>query len=130
MKITLSQKRFLIIWCCFHITGILTNKLRIEGAIRNKYWSPVFNVFTTPQQNHDGQLWPFVTFGGWGNYIFLQRSSPDDAYFYKYFDRNEKWNNFFGIFNGYDWNAFVLWMIVGFAIVFIPKIWNDNRPTP
>ena len=38
-------------------------------------------------------------------------------------------SSFNGIFAGYDVSEFITYIILGLAIVFLPKIWNDNKGT-
>ena len=120
MKPTLKQKRFLIVWCCFHLLALLVNIVPINGdlshQVKHNEFSPENNeynilyVFTNGYDKTDG-FWPFVKYS-----------------YSKYYYNTGTVDVFNGIFAGYDIGEAVTYILIGIAIVFLPKLWRNNRP--
>ena len=130
MQISIIQKRILIIWSVLHVFALLTNLAPIKGAIENTrddYPRGVIYetnykydyVFTTGDK-FDTELgfWPFVKF-----YDKMGR-----MYYFK--DPQYKFDTgfgrpiFYGIFRNYNIGAFAFYILLGFAFVYIPKLWK------
>ena len=119
--ISLGQRRFLIIWIAFHCTALFFNVAKIEGSLRNRGYSPVFNLFTTIDDTHYDEFYPFVRFVYTGKY-----SSIKGEYAYIYVNKSQDATNFFGVFTGYDVKAFFFYIVLGLAIIFLPKLWGTK----
>lgn len=120
--ISLGQRRFLIIWCCFHLLALAINLADIEGRTiadspENGYYSHqndqrnITYLFTNGYDRTDG-FWPFV------KYTRAQ-----------YNPMSGRVDVFYGIFTGYDISEFLVYVGIGLAIVFLPKLWGTNSPT-
>jgi hypothetical protein len=117
MKISTKQKRFLIIWIIINTFALFVNKVSLEGNLngslpengRDGYQTYILtNTWT-----HEG-FWPFVP--------FIES---------KYYNASGMQNagtvhTFNGLFYSYDLAAFMLYIALGFGIVFIPKLWKDE----
>ena len=71
-----------------------------------------YNYIFTSHGGDDspGGFWPFVT---------IYNSAGQNTW------ANQKWQSMFhGIFNYYTIGAYIFYIVLGFAIVFIPKLWN------
>jgi hypothetical protein len=104
-RISLKQRRFLILWCIFHLIALTVNFIPICGSIadtRDSYGNNHHSyIFTNGYyRQDDGTFWPFVKFS-------------DDF-------------NYYGIFYNYSIYAFIVYMTIGFAIVFLPMLWGRN----
>ncbi len=116
MKITLKQRRFLIIWCIFHSFAYISNLIPITFDIHSN------DIFTNGDDfNPNYGVWPFVEYfrfckscGDWNS----AHTMRDDV------------NVFRGIFFNYNFMIFIIYLIVGISIVYIPKLWgNKKSPT-
>lgn len=146
MKTTLNQKRFLIVWICFHTFALFVNIADIKGEM------PPDNLLSTPNVNG---FWPFseysttvktISDNNRASGIFKFASNNNDSTFnpddYKAYDEVHKEKNpyssgditpitikektsFNGIFSSYGYPEFIFYMIVGFGIVYFPRIWNE-----
>ena len=120
MKILLWQRRFLIIWCIFHLCALFVNIVPINGDMGCDYKNnECTNLFTNSANYHyqsSEGFWPFVnyhtTMVNFGRDAVTQR--PADLICFN------------GIFYNYSYSAFFIYVILGFAIVFIPKLWNSS----
>lgn len=142
MKKTISvfEKRFLILWTIFHLTAIILYSFHISGkkevnidstgqwassspTERGWTYSYIFNKFSdTSYTSTDnlGILYPFTDKFFSKNYRLMFKN--DYELHQKVLKPMEK-TTFNGIFVGYDYSEFVVYMLLGFGIVFIRKIW-------
>ncbi|MEQ7800177.1 hypothetical protein ABDJ41_10215 [Pedobacter sp. ASV1-7] len=109
-SVTKNQKRFLIIWCLIHSFALFVNLANIEGAVdfskTEHYYEPSYFL---SRENKPEQFWPFVTF-----------------YDKTFSNFTGKWEGtFYGIFTAYGFEEFVFYILLGFAIIFIPKLWRN-----
>ncbi len=104
-SISLKQRRFLIVWCIFHLFALTVNLIPICGSIsdvESNYGSYHRHIFTNGYyREDDGAFWPFVKFS-------------------EYYSYN-------GIFHNYSIYAFIVYIAIGFAIVFLPKLWGTTK---
>lgn len=133
-SISLKQRRFLIIWCCFHLFAIAANKIPIiwkfdsdgpEFTINSENYAPMHyktscsNFILTDGRDYDTDngFYPFVK--------FFRNSSCGLP------GREDLIGNgkmvFMGLFFNYNTGAFILYICLGFAIVFVPKLWGHTK---
>ena len=97
------------IWTKTSSTGIDANYINVER--------PLF-VFTDGEYStNGGSFWPFVKM--WEADILGYNSYNDDTDMYT--------GRFKGLFYNYNYKAFIVYLLLGLAIVFLPKIWNGNN---
>ena len=174
MKLTLRQKRFLIVWVCINTFAIFVNLAKVDGIIvkKERFWcewsypdifyydhmdegekqylknyyqfssnsayrqaidsiyrevrhriekegETEIHLFTNSSIENKGGVFPFhgpffltefelehMSYSGSSDYV---------RYAYKYFN---------GIFNGYTYIDFAVYLILGFAIIYLPKMWK------
>ncbi|MBL7718317.1 MAG: hypothetical protein JNL72_05720 [Flavipsychrobacter sp.] len=112
MNISLKQKRYLIVWSLFNVFALSVNIIPIKGLIKgneNMIPSDLTYVFTNGYSKVKG-FWPFVNFNN-------DFSNP-------YWENGYHFHHFRGIFAGYDFAEFAVYILIGFAVVFLPKIWK------
>lgn len=115
-KMSVGQRRFLIIWVIFHSVALLMNITKIEGTVHqslpeNGTTGYQINLFTSFQPDSD--LWPFVAIYH-SEYESQNLNTYGDIVYFK------------GIFFGYNAISFLFYILVGFGIVYVPKLWNDQ----
>ncbi len=78
------------------------------------------------KNNYENSFYPFST-------KFFYSFYPKCYYYYeigslKHRDiiSQDKITGFLGVFNGYGYTEFIVYIILGFAIVFLPKMWNNK----
>lgn len=137
MKISLKERRFLIVWTCVNLFALIVNIADIHGTISeprspvtktgNQEWVfesiPGFYLWTAG--NHDDVFWPFQS-----KFIATRRNIGYPVFIGDGNTLNVlpgKITDFLGIFNGYDYLEFGIYMILGFVIIFLPKIWNPKN---
>ena len=107
-----GQRRFLIIWIIFHLFALLTNIIPIEGKV-NDTPSGVLYIFT---QGSSDKFWPFSDISHRSNYTEIRNGNYD-------YNSTRKVTHFYGIFNGYGIEEFLVYVLTGLLIVFLPKLW-------
>ena len=104
LTITQKEKRFLIIWIGICLFAFFVNLVPIEGKIDD--FTYIFTV------GESGGFYPFTSdfmgrhFIGYDQYDFMQFKP-----------------RFNGIFNSFNLPEFIFYILLGFGIVYIPKIW-------
>lgn len=128
MQITLAERRFLIIWCSFHLFALCTSLIPIKGEIvdQNKYRDYIFT--STDHYNSERGFWPFVKMleeNGYStnveDYTYSSSGYPE-----KTVSRGKR-SLFKGIFYNYSLGAFLVYILLGFGIIFIPKVWGVSE---
>ncbi|CAG5074469.1 hypothetical protein DYBT9623_05156 [Dyadobacter sp. CECT 9623] len=124
-----KNKQFLIVWFTICLFALLCNVAPIEGEVQSEDFNngkPRIHLLT----NQGSGFWPFSTefrdSRWWDNRDYVEypwrKNGPlADA------DgniRNDIPSEFNGIFNGFDYLEFLVYGIIGLAIVYFPKIWN------
>lgn len=125
-KITLNQKRFLIIWICVHSFALFVNLVGLEGGseYRGSEQNGLFHTFTTKDYQKE-DFWPFTTFLETHEYYTTNYDDPRNTIGITFRTRNEaKQPDFNGIFNSYNLPEYIFYVLLGLGIVFIPKAWN------
>jgi hypothetical protein len=117
MKISLGQKRFLIIWCLFHLFALATSVIPIKGEILieedgMKYTNYIF----TDKWDVEGKFWPFVEMYDPNGYNTYNR----------FIEQRVQKGEFKGIFRNYNIGAFFVYIVLGLLIVFLPKLWSNK----
>ncbi len=127
MKITLKQKRFLIIWILIHSFALFVNLENIRGKIPSEatisydnYHTKFYNdsyvyLFTTGTYAFGDDFWPFTTFY---SAVSERPHYSDGVVNTVYFN---------GIFNAYKWPAYFFYLFLGFAVIYLPKIWEGKQ---
>jgi hypothetical protein len=118
MKLTLFQRRFLIIWVTVNSFALLSNLAMIRGIIETQD-STIF-LFTNYNLGTDSDFWPFTSYYQESIGTPPETTSiPGDVipgtpphYFYG------------GLFNSYGIPEYICYMVLGLAIIFIPKFWK------
>jgi hypothetical protein len=119
LKLSAVQTRFLVIWILFHSFALFVNLNDIEGRIGND------DLFT--QSYSTDSFWPFVSFSG----TYHQKAPITDYTSDNYNSSNttylDKDDTYFkGIFYSYNITAFVFYIILGFSIVYVAKLWKEQ----
>jgi len=120
MKLTLNQRRFLIIWILFHSFAYFVNIAQIEGRITIQGDSSVnnYNLLTSINTDpYEHPFWPFVTF---------YRDHLNDSFHSTAPNGMVSYTNFYGIFNYYSLKAYISYIIIGLALIYVPKFWKNN----
>lgn len=120
MKLSLNQKRFLIVWILFHSFALFVNLADIKGTTQNEghlvengyYKNTTINLLTS---NTHPSFWPFV------NYY-------EDTFEYQSPNYRTENLDFNGIFYSYSFSEYIFYILLGLAIIFVPKLWNDKKP--
>ena len=113
MNITLSQKRFLIIWVLFHSFALLVNLANIEGKISDGAFDNRTTIYLFTHQGHQSDFWPFTIF--YERIPGLPQENIEDYY------------DFNGVFFSYGFGEYTFYMLVGFGIIYLPKLWSDKK---
>jgi hypothetical protein len=113
-SLSLNQRRFLIVWILFNSFALYVNLADVEGAVdlnpsSSHSYRPLYCL--TRAHNVDS-FWPFSSF---------YRTDYDSL-------TNTNVSTFLGIFNSYGLKEYIFYMALGFAIVFVPKLWKDKKP--
>jgi len=125
-SLTLNQKRFLIVWILLNSFALFVNLADIRGAIDNSDTSynsygylihngtdRIIYLFTNSSGQNKSDFWPFTSYY---SINYPSNSGFPIQHFYG------------GLFNSYDIPEYIFYMVLGFAIVFVPKLWNDKKP--
>jgi hypothetical protein len=118
-RITLNQKRFLIIWIGIHSLALFVNVFNIEGRTDTSNWTistKVYNYVFTKNSNYDNDFWPFTEFTKQERYYI----EPINSYEQGTWSYGTAFN---GIFYNYDYSEFVFYMLSGLAFIYLPKLW-------
>lgn len=107
-----GQRRFLIIWIVFHLFALVINIIPIQGKV-NDTPSGVLYIFT---QGPSSEFWPFSDISHKSNYTEIRNGYYD-------YSTTKKVTHFYGIFNGYGIEEFLVYVSAGLLIVFLPKLW-------
>jgi len=111
MKLTVNQKRFLIVWVLFHSLALFVNLAHIDGKIQDGNSSNdnttiyLFNGIG----GQDSDFWPFTSY-----HSSYNETNLDNRIDYYYG----------GLFNSYGFPEYIFYLLLGMSIVFIPKLWN------
>ncbi len=147
LSISIIQKRAILIYVIIGLFALLCNKAPFNGTIRKgypivenngPYGSEMFgyktiNIFTSRGDEYSRpfydkttkSFWPFTT-----PIVKYFNSKPDkNGYYYGYDPQNdfiyrfEGGYAFFGIFNGFDYFEFFVYLFLLIGFIYIPKIW-------
>ncbi|QNR85077.1 hypothetical protein H9N25_00780 [Pedobacter riviphilus] len=125
-SVTLNQKRFLIVWICIHSFALFVNVASIYGTINEGTQTLGYsNLFTI--NSYEDDFWPFTKFTETESYIDYSPNIFDEIGKPKRGIWRDKTPSFNGIFTGYNLPEYIFYIILGLGIIFIPKIWNDNK---
>lgn len=129
IKISLKQRRFLIVWIALNSIALFVNVAHLEGRIKNGMVH-----FTNGQKDYDykticlfqdnnkdivktATFYPFTT--NFTRIIFRE----------DWIDGKQYWmgeEGFLGIFNGYSYFEFFIYLLLGIAVIFLPKLWGKE----
>jgi len=133
MDITINQKRFLIVWILIHSFALFVNLAHIKGEYYNKVYqlggeNREIKYLFTNSINQD-QFWPFTDYT---TNTFKKDTvgiTPTDNDFNIISLRTTSTEYFNGVFNSYNFPEFIFYILIGFAIVFVPKLWSNTQPS-
>lgn len=115
MKISIIQRRFLIIWIAIHTIALLTNIIPIRGEYsvegdRCFSCTKSMYIFAAPiyTDQQETKFWPFTN-------IYDQDGYGYGSLYFR------------GIFFSYGFGEFIFYILTGFAIVFLPRLWNGKE---
>lgn len=110
LKLTTNEKRFLVIWIIVHSFALFVNLADIEGAIdfNNRDYTYTPTYFFTHYNSNRSDFWPFTKF------ITTSRCA----------DCVSSETIFEGVFNSYGTAEYLFYMVIGLAIIFVPKLWR------
>lgn len=123
-----SERRFLIVWICICLFALISNIAPIRGIIdsgasgsySSTYFRPTSMLFSSGDaEEASKKFWPFTN-SFQNKYAYITDYSKE---LYLLGPSNLPDPGFFGIFNGFDYLEFIVYTLLGLAIVFIPKIW-------
>ena len=97
----------------FHSFALFVNITDLECRIGND------DLFT--QSYNKDSFWPFVSF-----YETFHEKVPIESYNPALGYIDESHTYFKGIFYSYNITAFVFYIIIGFGVVYIPKLWKEQ----
>ena len=117
--LTQKNRRFLIVWFSVITFALICDLVPITGAlpdvytINKSYGNELYNGthYVLTSGHADGSFWPFEV-----------------DYFYDGHTHNHEMpiRFFRGVFYGFDFWEFLIYGIIGLAIVFLPRIWNKK----
>lgn len=137
-KLTVSNKRFLITWISINAFALFVNIAHIEGRIlngnhitvsTNDEFSYEYARLTTKDDkatvclfmDNNKPIYPRPSFYPFtSDFLYVCFGSyrlPDKSGLIYYFDKG-----FLGAFNGYGHLEFIIYSILGIAIIYIPKL--------
>ena len=137
-SITLNQRRFLIVWICINVFALFVNATHLEGLIHHGHFNndldfrdlhkiilrDKFCLFMDSNEDINRERNEFKLFPFTSHFTsVLTNESWDKPTFSMYYTYDE---GFLGIFNGYSYFSFAFYFVLGFAIVFIPKMWSNK----
>lgn len=144
--LTQKNRRFLIIWFSVIIFALLCNIVPITGHLSDISWNKTGKPASTPiylfSRGYDkDDFWPFNPSIIESEYMtnpteearaenesrLYARAHPG-LYVSETHLNVETYNvfTFNGIFEGFDYWEFVIYGVVGLAVVFLPNIWNKE----
>lgn len=106
IRITQKERRFLIIWIGVCAFAWFVNYAQIRGYVGNQVY-----LFTIGWDSTD--FWPFTNFTH--NLELDNNIGPG-------FRLNDT-GAFYGIFKSFNSPEFIVYSLLGVAIIFVPKIW-------
>ncbi len=121
-QLTLGQKRFLIVWIVFHSFALFVNVANINWSTEDNYTHNKYYWLTSRLSEDNASFWPFVT------YITKSIGTPDEVYNGITFKGAPDWTLFNGIFYCYNFISYIFYIILGFGIVYVPKLWSKSMP--
>lgn len=126
-KTTINQKRFLIIWICLHSFALFVNVFNIRGRLSTSNFissSTADNyLFTSSSSSsYKNDFWPITNFTEEQRYYIepAYLSFQKGTWAYK--------TAFKGIFQDYDYSEFIFYILLGLAVIYLPKIWYSSKP--
>ena len=127
--LTLKNRRFLVVWICINAFALFVNVAHIQGEIKSYSGTTCKIDLLTDGHGvsedyslfHPETFYPFTT-------EYTATCYASSSYFENHVYNYDVPNNSFkGIFNGYSYWEFIVYTLLGFAIVFIPKVWGKNE---
>ena len=118
MKLTLAQKRFLIIWILFHSFALFVNVASIKGTItettslfsKNAEYKYLFTSLTDKDK-----FWPVTSYY---EQVYKYPTDRTAGYSITYFN---------GIFNSYGYSEYLFYILLGCIFIYIPKLWRASN---
>lgn len=131
LKLTKLEKRFLIIWTCIHCFALFVNLADFDYCITTnkptdteldslKFKSTKYSFLyhteykyyvLTSGGNTNSSFWPLTVVNNDSNWNVFSGENLLDI------------TEFLGVFNGYNYFSFACYLILGFGIILIRKIW-------
>ena len=142
MKISLAQRRFLIVWICVNAFALFVNVAGLEGEIshgrvcyNNNYKVSsikTFCLFMNKSKDIDETNRTFYPFSTPFTSVHYKTDKYTIDRDYGYAHKGDNIDTYYregflGIFNGYSYREFFIYSLLGFVIVFLPKLWSDIR---
>ncbi|HTE00225.1 MAG TPA: hypothetical protein VK668_13120 [Mucilaginibacter sp.] len=120
-KISLIQKRFLIIWIIFHSLALFVNVANISGTIveQNTNTGKEY-IYVLTRNTLKTNFWPFTTYNQYVRHIDTISNTPP---FINTVEHIDYYYN--GIFNSYGYLEYFFYLIIGFMVVYLPKFWSN-----
>lgn len=136
IEVPLNKRRFLIVWMCIQVVALVVNLVPIEGRSINGTHS--YYYWTYKSDNKEGDFWPFTKFTStYTGYVVSSKyrnnhdvSTPVNvntalAVPAGALEKVER-SYFYGIFNNYGVGEFIVYVLLGLGIVFIPMLWGES----
>ena len=145
LSISVIQKRAILIYVIIGLFALLCNKAPLNGTIRKGYpiWEKngsfgsgmfgykTINIFTSRGDEYSRPFYDKTTKSFWPittPIVKYFNSKPDkNGYYYDpqgySIYRFEGGYAFFGIFNGFDYFEFFVYLFLLLGFIYIPKIW-------
>jgi hypothetical protein len=129
MKISLNQRRFLIVWILFHSFALFVNIAQIQlnySSPNNDGGRDYTYIFT--KLTDEEKFWPFTDFRHYVTHSDTsnwQEIPGTKSHMFNVTVRNDHY--FDGIFNSYGFSEYIFYVLFGFVIIYIPRLWRKKE---
>lgn len=116
--ITKKNRQFLIIWICTCCFALLCNVIPIRGVLYKGDYEEKRAAIFLFTSGSSRNFWPFTN-DFINDQLFINEEGNLSA-------GTLEPNGFEGVFNEFDYPEFFVYVLLGLAIVFVPKFWNKE----
>jgi hypothetical protein len=117
-----KERRFLIIWIGVCLFAFFVNAASINGDVADPGSKTVVNLWTTDMDQKD--FWPFTSYTKYYSVGYPKQGVVDRGYGLNLSQLDVyEGTHFYGIFKSFNFPELIVYSLIGFAIIYIPKIW-------